>query len=222
MNEDAPELAGDYARAGFARRLGFGRRPALLVIDFVNAYLTPGCALYAGVEGVVEPAARLLAAARAAAVPVIYTRVVYAPGGADGGLFYRKVAALAVFQGHTAEGEIVSELAPEPGELVLDKQYASGFFGTSLAPTLTAAGVDTVIIAGLSTSGCVRATAVDAVQHGFVPVVVREAVGDRDERPHRASLFDLDAKYADVLGVDEVLAYLVTLPTPPARPPERS
>lgn len=202
------DLTDDYARHGFARRLGFGRHPALLVVDFVNAYLTPGCALYAGVEAVVEPAARVLAAARTADIPVVFTRVVYAPGGADGGLFYRKVAALSVFQGDSPEGEIVPELAPRPGELVVCKQYASAFFGTSLAATLTAAGVDTVIIVGLSTSGCVRASAVDAVQHGFVPVVVREAVGDRDSRPHQASLFDLDAKYADVLGIDEVLTHL--------------
>jgi len=212
VSDNPPELVEDYARHGFARRLGFGRRPALLVVDFVNAYLTPGCALYAGVEGAVEPAARVLAAARAATIPVIFTRVVYAQGGADGGIFYRKVAALEVFSGHGAEGEIVPELAPGPGELVLDKQYASAFFGTSLASTLTAAGVDTVIITGLSTSGCVRASAVDAMQHGFVPVVVREAVGDRDERPHQASLFDLDAKYADVVDLPEVLAYLAHLP----------
>jgi maleamate amidohydrolase len=97
---------------------------------------------------------------------------------------------------------------PRDGEVVITKQYASAFFGTSLASTLTAMGVDTVVIVGLSTSGCVRASAVDALQHGFVPIVVREAVGDRDPRPHDANLFDLDAKYADVRDEDEVIAYL--------------
>lgn len=211
MTSASAGLDDDYRSHGFARRLGFGAHPALLVIDFVNAYVMPDCPLYAGVENAVAPARRVLEAARAAGIPIVFTRVVYSPGGADGGVFYRKVGALSVFQGDTEEGAIVPDLKPEPGEMVLTKQYASGFFGTALASLLTSAGVDTAIITGLSTSGCVRATAVDAVQYGFVPVVVREAVGDRDPRPHEASLFDLNAKYADVVGVDEVVGYLQSL-----------
>lgn len=101
-------------------------------------------------------------------------------------------------------------LSVEPGELVVSKQYPSAFFGTSLASTLTSWGVDTLVITGLSTSGCVRATCVDACSHGFIPIVVREAVGDRHPAPHEANLFDMDAKYGDVVGLDAALAYLET------------
>lgn len=204
----AEDLDRDYEQAGFGARVGFGRRPALVVVDFVKAYLEPSSPLYAGVEDAVPPARQVLDAARAAGVPVIFTEVVYGPGGCDGGVFFRKVKALELFVGRTKMGEIIDELAPRADELIVTKQYASAFFGTSLASTLTALGVDTTIIIGLSTSGCVRATAVDAMQHGFLPVVVREAVGDRDARPHEANLFDLQAKYADVVGVDEAVAYL--------------
>lgn len=202
------DLDADYAGAGFGAAIGFGQRPAVLVVDMVRAYIDPASPLYAGVEDTVAPAARVIAAARAAGAPVVYTQVVFGPNGVDGGVFYRKVPALSVFLGHTELGAILPELAPRPDELVVTKQYASAFFGTTLAATLTALRVDTVIVMGYSTSGCVRASAVDAMQHGFTPVVVREACGDRDPRPHEANLFDLNAKYADVLGVDEVLAYL--------------
>ena len=105
-------------------------------------------------------------------------------------------------------GDIPDDLAPRPDEIVIYKQYASAFFGTSLASTLTALGVDTVVITGLSTSGCVRASAVDAMQHGFIPLVVADAVGDRDPRPHEANLFDLQAKYAEVVSEDDAIKYL--------------
>ena len=192
----------DYRRAGFGGRLEPGERPALLVVDFVQAYLDRSSPLYAGVEAALAAAARLLAAARAGGVPVAFTKVQYAPGGADGGLFYRKVPALEVFQAGSPLGELPGALAPRPGELVVTKQYASAFFGTSLAASLTA------LICGLTTSGCVRASAVDALQHGFVPLVVGEAVGDRDPRPHEANLFDLAAKYAEVVEVAWACDYL--------------
>jgi maleamate amidohydrolase len=176
-----------------------------VVVDFVRAYLDPASRLYAGVESAVEPARRVLQAARAAAVPVVFTQVVFGPGGCDGGVFFRKVKALELFVGRTEMGAIIDELAPLEDELVIPKQYPSAFFGTSLASTLTAAAVDTVVVTGLSTSGCVRATVVDAVSHGFRPVVVRDAVGDRDARPHEANLFDMQAKYADVVAADEVV-----------------
>ena len=170
------------------------------------AYLDRDSPLYAGVEDAVASAARVLAAARAAGVPVLHTRVRYQPGGLDGGLFRRKVPALWVFDEGSPLGEPAPAVAPEPGEVVVIKQYASGFFGTSLASTLRALGVDTTVIVGLTTSGCVRATALDALQHGFAPIVVRDAVGDRDPRPHEANLLDLQAKYADVVGEADVLA----------------
>jgi nicotinamidase-related amidase len=165
---------------------------------------------YAGVECARVSAARLLAAARAAGIPVMHTNVAYEPGGADGGVFFRKLPALASFERgrHPELAAFAQGLEPRPGEQVFTKQYASAFFGTGLAEALRALGVDTVLIAGVSTSGCVRASAVDACQHGFVPLVVREAVGDRHPAPHEANLFDLQAKYAEVISLEEAERYL--------------
>jgi maleamate amidohydrolase len=205
---DQADLAEDYERAGFRARLGFGERPAVIVVDVCEAYLDPTSPLYAAVEDVVEAVGRVVDAARLAAIPVIFTRVVYQPGGADGGIFYRKVPSLKIFEAGSPAGEFPDRVRPRDGDVVVLKQYPSAFFGTSLAATLTAKAVDTTIITGLTTSGCVRATALDAMQSGFIPIVVRDAVGDRDERPHEASLFDLDNKYADVVDIDEVLRFL--------------
>lgn len=206
----ATDLNADYAQAGFGNRLGWGQRPALLIIDFVNAYLDPACPLYAGVEKALAGAVTLLTAARAAGIPVFHTNVAYTPGGVDGGVFFRKVKALSCFERglHPQWASFAEGLEPAVGEPVITKQYASAFFGTSLASTLASSGIDTLLIAGLSTSGCVRASALDACQHGFVPLVVREAVGDRDVRVHEANLFDLNAKYADVIGIEEAIAQL--------------
>jgi maleamate amidohydrolase len=202
------DLNADYAAAGFGGSLPFGSRPAVVVVDVARAYLDPGSPLYAGVEDAVAAAARLVSAARDRDVPVLFTRVEYGPDGRDGGLFYRKVAALRCFDAGNPLGDFPDEPRPRPGETVVVKQYASAFFGTSLAATLTAMRVDTLLLCGLSTSGCVRASAVDAVQHGFVPMVVRDACGDRDPRPHEANLFDLQAKYAEVVSLDTALDYL--------------
>jgi maleamate amidohydrolase len=201
-------------RAPASRRLEPGRRPALVIVDFVRAYLVPGSPLYAGVEAARDAAAELLGAARAAGVPVMHTNVAYEPGGADGGVFFRKLPALASFERgrHPELAAFAEGLEPRPGERVFTKQYASAFFGTALAEALRTLGVDTLLVAGVSTSGCVRATAVDACQHGFVPLVVREAVGDRHPAPHEANLFDLQAKYAEVVGLAEAQAYLRALP----------
>jgi nicotinamidase-related amidase len=203
-------LQDNYARGGFGQSMPWGRRPALLVIDFVRAYLVPGSPLYAGVEQARTDCVTLLQAARKAGIPVLHTRVEFQPGGRDGGVFFRKLPALACFEAgrHPELAAFAEGLEPIAGETVITKQYASAFFGTSLASTLTALGVDTLLIAGLSTSGCVRASAVDACQHGFVPVVVREAVGDRAPGPHEANLFDLQAKYAEVAPLATVLQYL--------------
>ena len=205
-------LDANYARGGFNQQLVPGRTPALLMIDFVKAYLLPGYPLYAGVESAHAAAVRLLAAARAAGIPVLHTNVEYQPGGRNGGVFFRKVPALRCFEAgaHPEAAAFGDGLEPLPGETIITKQYASAFFGTSLASTLTSLGVDTVLIAGVSTSGCIRASAVDCCQHGFIPVVVRDAVGDRAPGPPEANLFDLQAKYAEVKGLDEVLAYLAT------------
>ena len=209
--KSAEGLAEDYRRAGFNNRLGFGERPALVVIDFCEAYLVPESPLYAGVEDARASCQRVLEAARAAGVPVLHTRVEFQPGGADGGIFFRKVGALECFVRGNPLGAYGEGLAPTDDEVVVVKQYASGFFGTSLASTLTSMGVDTLIHTGVSTSGCVRATALDACQHGFIPIVVRDACGDRDPQVHASNLFDLDAKYADVVSEQETLDYLSSL-----------
>lgn len=200
------DLTDDYREAGFGGRLGPGARPALLVVDLVRAYLVPESPLYAEpAPGIVARVARLARAAREHGRPVVFTYVSFVPGGADGGLFYRKVPALRLFDEGSPWGLPPDELAPEPGDLTVRKQYPSAFFGTPLASTLTALGCDSVVITGVSTSGCVRATAVDAMCHGLAPTVVADAVADRDPRPHEAALFDLGAKYADVHDTAEVL-----------------
>lgn len=208
------DLGADYKEAGFGGKLAFGRCPALVIVDFVRAYIEKGSPLYAGCESAFESAKRVLAAARAAGITVIFTGVEYEPGGINGGVFYRKVGALKVFDRGSRLAEYCNGLEPRPGEWLLLKQYASAFFGTTLAPTLTAQGIDTVIITGVSTSGCVRATALDACQYGFIPFVVRDAVGDRDPRPHEANLFDLQAKYAEVVSEADIVSRLQRLSGP--------
>jgi maleamate amidohydrolase len=207
---DQPDLQQNY-RGVFDSSLGFGRNPAIIVVDFIRAYTEPSSPLYApAVVEAVKATVPLLKAARQKGVPVIYTRVVYHPSGADGGLFVRKVPALRRMVEGEPLAEIVPELPPGPDDVVLIKQYASVFFGTSLAAMLTARGIDTLVITGCSTSGCVRATAVDAMQYGFRPIVPRECVGDRHDGPHQANLFDINAKYGDVVALQDVLGQLAT------------
>lgn len=188
--------------------LGFGDRPALLVVDFVEAYMNPGSPLYAGVESTRDACAELLEKARTAAIPILHTNVQYEPGGRDGGVFFRKLPALAVFERGSPLGAFAAGLEPVSGETVVTKQYPSAFFGTALDSILHELGVDSLLIAGLTTSGCVRATVVDAMQFGFVPIVVQEAVGDRDPAPHTANLFDMRTKYADVVTLEVVGEFL--------------
>ncbi len=204
MNDD---LQGSYAGV-YENRIGFGQKPALILVDFVQAYFDPDCALYADVDDTLAAALELRAAARAAGVPVIYTNVVYHPTMVNGGRFVQKVMPLSGFaQGHP-NGNWAPGLEPAADELNISKQYPSAFFGTSLASTLTAAGHDSLIITGLTTSGCVRATCVDCCSHGFIPIVVEEAVGDRHDAPHRSNLFDMNAKYGDVVSLAEAIASL--------------
>lgn len=190
----------------WGHRVGFGRRPALLLIDFVKAYTMPASPLFAeGVVSAVQHSTVLLASARAAGVPVLHTTIGYHSGAlVDGGAWFRKSPVLRCF---TQEpfGQFCEGVEPLAEEVVIRKQYASAFFGTSLASTLVAQGIDTIVLLGCSTSGCVRASAVDGVQHGFRVAVVRECVGDRDAAPHEASLFDIDAKYGDVISRREAL-----------------
>ena len=192
--------------AGFSGRVGWGRRPAVVVIDLVRAYTHPnGPFALPQAQDAVEATTELVETAREKDVPVYWTVVRYAPTLADGGLFVRKVPALACFAEDAQGGWGDLALEPDAGEVVVVKQYASAFFGTSLAPTLHAAKVDTVVLAGVSTSGCVRATAMDALNSGFHPQVVRQACADRTPEVHESNLTDLDAKYADVIDLAEAL-----------------
>jgi maleamate amidohydrolase len=202
--EDADDLRRNYANGAFGASLGFGTRRALVMIDFAQAYFVEGSPLHAGVPEVAERARELLAWARTRGMLVCHTRVEYRPDGLDGGVFFRKVPALKVFCAGHPLGAYVPGLEPAADEPVVTKQYASAFFGTSLASTLRAQGVDCVLLAGMSTSGCVRASTVDAMQNGFVPVVVSDACGDRHPGPHEANLFDLAAKYADVVTFERL------------------
>ncbi|RIX98490.1 isochorismatase family protein [Aureimonas flava] len=208
------QSASDNYRGVWGNRIGFGASPALLVIDFMKAYTTPGAPLFApGVVAAVARTPALLAAARTAGVPVIHTNILYhAPGCADGGVWVRKAPVMRDMVAGNPLAEFCEGVGPLDGEPVVTKQYASAFFATSLAPMLHAQGVDTVILAGCSTSGCIRASAVDAVQHGFRTIVVRDCVGDRHEGPHEANLFDIDSKYGDVVSLDEAVSHLTRAP----------
>jgi len=202
MVEQSQDLA-------FDARLLPGKKCALLIVDVVQAYLREDSPLYCETaQAALESNERLLAGARENGVPVVFTNVEFEPGGANGGVFYRKLPALKVFDAGSPLGAFPERLQPRDDELVVTKQYASAFFGTSLASTLTQMGVDTLLITGFSTSGCVRATGLDAMQHGFIPFIVRDACADRAKGPHEANLFDLQAKYAEVIDEAGALAIL--------------
>ena len=208
----ATEDLNENYKIAFDGRIGFGKRPALLSIDFVNAYTTEGAPLFAqGVVDAVAESIELYATARESGIPVIYTKVIYRPDGLDGGTFVKKVPVLLSMTEDNPLTDIVPSLTLEPDDIVIVKKYPSAFFGTTLASTLGFLGIDTLILTGCSTSGCVRATAVDAVSSGFHVIVPSECVGDRHQTPHDANLFDIDAKYGDVVTKREVLSYLRTL-----------
>ncbi len=204
------QLSDNYAKA-YGQKAGFGKKPALLLVDFVEGYFDPECDLYAGVEDTLASALRVREAAHAAGIPVILTNVVYHPSAIDGGRFYEKARPLRYFLKGSPMGAWPKGLEPTDGELIISKQYPSAFFGTSLAATLTSLGIDNVILTGLTTSGCIRASCVDSMSHGFITTVVREAVGDRHEDPHEANLFDMEAKYADVVSEADTIAHLQSL-----------
>jgi maleamate amidohydrolase len=197
------------AAEGFGGRQRAGHRPALVVVDLVNGFTDPESPLWCDADGAVEATARLLEAARAAGAPVAFTTVEYDEAGERvARAFLAKVPALRTLAAGTRWPRVDERIAPADGEPVLAKLFASAFFGTPLAAMLAAHGVDTVVVAGASTSGCVRATVVDALQHGYRVVVPREAVADRASGPHEAALFDIDAKYGDVVGIGEAVALL--------------
>ncbi len=203
-------LNDNYAKA-YGQKAGFGKKPALLMIDFVEGYFDKSCDLYAGVEETLASALRVREAAHKADVPVILTNVVYHQSAVDGGRFFEKAKPLRYFIGGNPMGAWPKGLEPTADEIIISKQYPSAFFGTSLASTLTAMGRDNVVLTGLTTSGCVRASCVDSMSHGFITSVVREAVGDRHDDPHQANLFDMEAKYADVVSETEIIEHFAAL-----------
>jgi maleamate amidohydrolase len=203
------ESASDNYKGVWDGRIGFGRRPALLVIDFMKGYTTPGSALYApGVVSAVQESRDVLQTARDTRIPVIHTIIRYHPSHfLDGGTWVRKAPVMRSMIDGNPDAEICDEVLPLESEIVIRKQYASAFFGTSVAATLLSQGIDTVVMIGCSTSGCIRASAVDATQHGFRTIVIRECVGDRHPEPHEANLFDIDSKYGDVISKADAIAH---------------
>ncbi|RDE10073.1 isochorismatase family protein [Pelagibacterium lacus] len=198
-----------FRQRGFGHRIGFGKTPALLVVDIVKAFTDPKRPLGSDLDAQVEAINALIDAAHAAGAPVIYSTVSYENKNLkDAGIWALKQSGTATLVADGDGPELDERLHWQDGDSLLVKKYASCFFGTDLVSRLLAYGADTLIVTGATTSGCVRASAVDACQTGFRPMVVREAVGDRSTQAHEQSLFDLDVKYADVVGLEETLAYL--------------
>jgi maleamate amidohydrolase len=210
------DLVKDYEGAGFGQSMGFGQRPALVLVDFVGAYFLPQSPLYAADVCVVmtealQSALRLREAAHIADIPVVLTKVELTPLEIRKNLMFRKTSGTGLFEKGSPLADFIPPLEPQSGEIFINKHYASGFFNTPLAEVLAFHRVDSVILTGLSTSGCVRATCSDSLSYGFAPFVVREAVADRDPRPHEANLFDMGQKYADIVSEAETLAYLARI-----------
>jgi maleamate amidohydrolase len=201
-----------YERARLGGTLALGERPAVLVVDFSCGFTDPECALGADMSAEVEATRRLLDIARAKGLPVVFTTIGFEPSLKDGALWLQKAPALADLQLGGQWVDIDPRLERRDDETVIVKKGASAFFGTNLAAILVAQGVDTVVLCGATTSGCIRATAVDLLQHGFPTLIPRECVGDRAQAPHEANLFDIQAKYADVVSLEDALAYLESVP----------
>lgn len=198
-----------FAQRGFGQRIGWGKRPALLIIDMVKAFTDEKALLGANLDVEIAATAPLLEAAHARGVPVVFSTVRYDDADLkDAGIWALKQKGITTLRAESDGWQVDPRLEFRKGDTLLFKKYASCFFGTDLVPRLLAHRVDTLLITGCTTSGCVRATAVDACQNGFRPMVVREAVGDRSAAAHAQSLFDLDAKYADVVSRDDALQYL--------------
>ena len=201
-----------YAKAGLGQAVTLGEHPAILVIDFSCGFTDPECPLGSDLSPQVDATRRLLDAAREKGLPVVFTTIAFEPSLKDGGLWMQKVPALAALQLGGPWAAIDPRLDPREDETVLVKKGASGFFGTNLASVLVSQGVDSVVLCGATTSGCIRATAIDLLQYGFPTIVPRECVGDRAQAPHDANLFDIQAKYADVVGLDDALAFVESVP----------
>jgi maleamate amidohydrolase len=205
-----------YGQIGFSRRVGFGQRPALLVIDCIHGCSDPAISpLGIPMDAELKNIRRLLDLFRQKGFPVVHTTVVYTEEQfRDGGWFIKKVPSLEVLRPGAKETQFMPDVMPKPGELVIEKRYPSGFYGTHLQSFLTGCGVDTAIVTGDSTSGCVRATVVDAVSGGFRVIIPRQCVADRVALSHAVNLFDMDSKYGDVMDLEEVVATLTAMDAP--------
>jgi len=208
-DEQAREV---YAAARLGQNVTVGSRPAVLVVDFSCGFTDPECTLGSDMTEAVEATRRLLDAVRAKGLPVIFTTIGFEPSLKDGGLWLQKVPSLGDLQIGGKWVEIDSRLDPRDDETIVLKKGASAFFGTNLPAILTSQGVDSVILCGATTSGCIRASAIDLLQYGYPTLVPRECVADRAQAPHEANLFDINAKYADVVSLDEVLEYVESVP----------
>ena len=211
MAEDHQATAEDYRRKGFMNRSGYGTKPALLVVDFIYGFTDPTTPLGGDFSKELAVTADLLETFRAAQLPIVYTTIAYEPGFEDGGVFVKKVPSLKILEVGSKMVEVDNRIRPRPDEYVALKKYASAFFNTDIDAYLKARSVDTIIMTGCTTSGCIRASAIDSMQYGYLTVVVEEGVGDRAQGPHDANLFDIDAKYADVVSIDEVNSYIKSL-----------
>jgi maleamate amidohydrolase len=200
-----------FAERGFGMKMGFGQKPALLVIDFINAFTDATTMLGSNLDAQIEQTNRLIDTAHEHGKPVLFSTVIYEEADLrDSGIWAMKHKGTRLLRAGTDMVRLDRRVHCEAQDALLVKKYASCFFGTDLVPRLLSHRADTLVIAGCSTSGCVRATAVDACQYGFRPIVVREAVGDRSRAAHEQSLFDLHSRYADVTEIEEVLQYFKT------------
>lgn len=194
-----------YRRQGMGQSVGFGSKPALVIVDFVVAFADPAHFGGGNIAPAIVQTEKLLTHAREAGWPIAHTRVIYADDASDANAFTRKVPGLLKLTETSPLSQIVPELTPMPGELIVRKRQASAFFGTELAGWLHWRGVDTLVVAGCTTSGCVRATVIDSVAHNFRTIVPVDTTGDRAIGPHDANLFDMGQKYADLSSVDAIL-----------------
>ena len=195
-----------YRRQNFGNRVGFGRKPALLIVDFQVGFADPEVFGGGNVREAVAATVPLVAEMRALGLPVAYTRAVFADDGSDAGVFGMRVPALKRLTDSADISQIVPELTPVHGEYVVRKTGPSAFFGTSLASWLNAKGVDTPMVSGATTSGCVRASVIDSISYNYRTTVVTDCCGDRALEPHEANLFDMGQKYADLMTASEAIA----------------
>jgi maleamate amidohydrolase len=213
MHGDATDEA--YRRAGFGERGPRGTRPAVVIVDLSRGFTEPEWPTGADLTDVITATNTLLEAAREAGAPAIFTTIAYEPADVAGGCAWlRKAPGLAILREGSELVEIDPRLHRRRDDLLVTKKGASAFFGTALAATLVALGADSVVVCGATTSGCVRASCVDAIQYGFPVLVPRECVGDRAAGPHEANLFDIDAKYGDVVALEEAIGHLRTTAAP--------